>query len=207
MIHLVAVPHLGASPRLVGRSVGRASAGRTDRPQEGRKARVTDGQTGKAAGREREEHHKRPRKRVPACVASNRIKVLFSIRHLRPRLPELRQDPPPGKGGERNVTSGALVVRRTHMSFRQSGDENAEDIPQVGWLELSHQQVELPPRANLVLLCVRSFLPSLEGQFEEAGLHRAVAKRWLSSALSLSFLPFGEVSSGENVSVGGFKSR
>ena len=77
------------------------------------------------------------------------------------------------------------------------------------WLELSHQQVELPPRANLVLLCVRSLLPSLEGQFEEAGLHRAVAKRWLSSAQlrSLSFLPFGEVSSGENVSVGGFKSR
>ena len=74
------------------------------------------------------------------------------------------------------------------------------------WLELSHQQVELPPLANLVLLCVRSLLPSLEGQFEEAGLHRAVAKRWLSSALSL-VLPFGEVNSGENVSVGGFKSR
>ena len=34
----------------------------------------------------------------------------------------------------------------------------------------------------------RSFLPSLEGQFEEAGLHRAVAKRWLSSALSRSYL-------------------
>ena len=34
----------------------------------------------------------------------------------------------------------------------------------------------------------RSFLPSLEGQFEEAGLHRAVAKRWLSSALSLSLV-------------------
>ena len=56
------------------------------------------------------------------------------------------------------------------------------------WLELSHQQVELPPLANLVLLCVRSLLPSLEGQFEEAGLHRAVAKRWLSSALSLSLV-------------------
>ena len=89
-----------------------------------------DRQARQPAGREREEHHKRPRKRVPACVASNRIKVLFSIRHLRPRLPELLQDPPPGKGGERNLTSGALVVR-TDMSFRQSGDENAEDIPKL----------------------------------------------------------------------------
>ena len=130
MIHLVAVPHLGASPRLVGRSVGRASAGRTDRPQEGRKARVTDGQTGKAAGRQGERGTPQKAEETCACVASNRIKVLFSIRHLRPRLPELRQDPPPGKGGERNLTSGALVVR-TDMSFRQSGDENAEDIPNL----------------------------------------------------------------------------
>ena len=97
------------------------------------------------------------------------------------------------------MTSGVLVVRvvRTCHSDRAES-KILKTSPNLG--NRSHQQVVHPPHKSRSL--VRSMVPSLEGQFE-VGLHR-VAKRWLSSAQlrSLSFLPFGEVSSGENVSVG-----